>query len=208
MSIGGVILLYYHYGFSFLICTENAIFITSNMIMCVVFSILSISPLIRKYNNSCGLLQSSFVTFYITYFTWSAMSDNPNRECNPQIILFKFSNKTSSTVPISNQQNYLSDPVTLVALLLFVCTLIHSMVATTRNSRAKRFFLSTSIDSTILDEAQLVNSISDNKWLLGSEDQHRQRVYNDERASVSYNYSLFHLFLISAILFNMMNLTK
>ncbi|XP_028316779.1 serine incorporator 1-like [Gouania willdenowi] len=33
-----------------------------------------------------GLLQASLITLYTMYVTWSAMTNNPNRQCNPSLL--------------------------------------------------------------------------------------------------------------------------
>jgi hypothetical protein len=127
------------------------------------------------------------------YYTWSAMSNNPYRECNPS-----FSIKEENS----------SDPIVIIGLIMFVCALFYSVLSSSRNNRAKKLFLPSLIDSGILDDAQLVNSASDNKWIVGSEKENHQTVYDDERGSITYNYSIFHLMLLLATLYAMMTLTK
>jgi serine incorporator 1/3 len=46
-------------------------------------SILSVLPAIQEAQPRSGLLQSSMVTLYTIYLTWSAVANNPDRECNP-----------------------------------------------------------------------------------------------------------------------------
>lgn len=171
------------------------------MILCIILSIISISPCVRAYNSSCGLLQSSFVSLYVMYYTWSAMSNHPSNECNPS---FMNSNNTDKT-----KQRNLSDPIVLIGLFMFICALIYSVITSSRNNRARKLFLSSTVnDSSVLDDAQLVSSASDHKWILGSDEENHQRVYDDERGSVSYNYSMFHIMLLLATLYAMMTLTK
>ena len=210
LTTTGIILFYIYYAPDRSICRLHLFFISFNMCLCLLLSIISILPCVREYNSSCGLLQSSFVSLYVTYYTWSAMSNNPNTLCNPSIrsLIHPTNITTNSSDNLPRQQN-LSDPITIIGLIMFVCALFYSVITNSRNNRAKKLFLSTSsIDSTILDEAQLVNSVSDNKWLLGSDDQNRQRVYDNERGSVTYNYSLFHFMFVLATLYAMMTLTK
>jgi len=133
------------------------------------------------------------------YYTWSAMSNHPYIECNPSFI-----NSASSGLKEQNS----SDPIVIIGIIMFVCALFYSVTTSSRNNRARKLFLPSSIDSGILDDAQLVNSASDNKWIVGSEKENHQRVYDDERGSVTYNYSIFHLMLLLATLYAMMTLTK
>jgi hypothetical protein len=208
LVITGVILFYIYYASDHSNCRLHTFFISFNMCLCLVLSIISILPYVREYNSSCGLLQSSFVSLYVIYYTWSAMSNNPDVRCNPS--LRSLIHPTNSTSPTSTRQQTLADPITIIGLILFACALIYSVITTSRNNRARKLFLSSSssVDSTILDDAQLVNSVSDNKWLLGSDEHNHQRVYDDERGSVTYNYSLFHFMFVLATLYSMMTLTK
>jgi hypothetical protein len=82
-------------------------------------------------------------------------------------------------------------------------------MTSSRNNRAKKLFLSSAFaDSGILDDAQLINSATDDKWMLSSNEENHQKVYDDEYGSVTYNYSLFHLMFLLATLYAMMTLTK
>ena len=210
LTIVGLVLCFVFYAPNLSECRLHTFLISTNAILCLLLSILSILPWVREYNSSCGLLQSSFVSLYVTYYTWSAMINNPNEVCNPNIRLFVRPANASSKLQSHRQEN-LSDPATLVALIVYVCALLYSIVTTSRNNRAKKLFLSSSsfsVDASILDDAQLVNSISDSKWSLGSEEENRQRVYDDERGSVTYSYSLFHFMFMLGSLYAMMALTK
>lgn len=199
-TVTGIVLFYIYYGRDLAKCRLNVILISVNALLCLILSIISILPSIREYNSSCGLLQSSFVSLYITYFTWSAMSSHPNSDCNPNLQMIQINDNKSTT---------LSNPLVLLGLILLLCALLYSIITSSRNSRTKKFFFpSSSADSTILDDAQLVSSVTDNKWLLGSEDHRQQRVYDDERGSVAYNYSFLHLMFSFAALYAMMILTK
>ncbi|CAF4622089.1 unnamed protein product, partial [Rotaria magnacalcarata] len=41
-------------------------------------------PTVQNYHSTSGLLQSSFVTLYVIFLTWSAItSEKPNPVCNP-----------------------------------------------------------------------------------------------------------------------------
>ncbi|CAF3213841.1 unnamed protein product [Rotaria socialis] len=209
LTITGTVLFYVYYVPDRSLCRLHAFFISFNIFLCFVLSIISILPYVRQYNSSCGLLQSSFVSLYVIYYTWSAMSNNPKELCNPSINSVAHPiNPSVTSNPHPTRQQHLLDPITVIGLIIFVCTLFYSIITTSRNNRAKKLFFSSSIDSTILDDAQLVNSVSDHKWMLGSDDHSHQRVYDDERGSVTYNYSLFHFMLVLAVLNVMMTLTN
>jgi hypothetical protein len=40
----------------------------------LIISIVSVLPMVQNYHSTSGLLQSSFVTLYVVFLTWSAMT--------------------------------------------------------------------------------------------------------------------------------------
>lgn len=48
-----------------------------NLILCLLISVLSILPGVQERLPHSGLLQSSLVTLYTIYLTWSAVANNP-----------------------------------------------------------------------------------------------------------------------------------
>jgi serine incorporator 1/3 len=63
----------------------NKFFLSINIILCFGASILSIAPAVQEKQPRSGLLQASVVTLYVTYLTWSALSNQPDRSCNPRL---------------------------------------------------------------------------------------------------------------------------
>lgn len=53
------------------------------MVLCLIVSVLSVLPQVQERISRSGLLQSSVVTLYVVYLTWSALSNNPNTACVP-----------------------------------------------------------------------------------------------------------------------------
>lgn len=78
LAITGIVLLYTYYD-----CALSKFFITFNMVMCLIVSVLSVLPQIQERISRSGLLQSSVVTLYVVYLTWSALSNNSDQECVP-----------------------------------------------------------------------------------------------------------------------------
>jgi len=63
-------------------CQKNVAFVTINLMLCLLFSFLSIHPKVQEGNPRSGLLQSGLITAYATYLVFSAlMSDTET--CNP-----------------------------------------------------------------------------------------------------------------------------
>ncbi|XP_078397354.1 serine incorporator 1-like [Cetorhinus maximus] len=90
-------------------CIENKFVISFNILICVVASLISVHPKIQEFQLCTGL-QSSIITLYIMCLTWSAMTNEPNDECNPNMMSFfertfpstDFDNKTVNTIKASD----------------------------------------------------------------------------------------------------------
>ncbi|NWT75664.1 SERC2 protein, partial [Prunella himalayana] len=78
-SIAAVVLLYVYYtkpeG-----CTEGKAFISINLILCLIVSVVSILPKIQPHS---GLLQASLITLYTIYVTWAALANVPSKPDKP-----------------------------------------------------------------------------------------------------------------------------
>ena len=53
-----------------------------------------ILPIVQENQPNSGLLQASFVSLYIMYLTWSAMSNQPDKNCKPDLSAWFSDNKT------------------------------------------------------------------------------------------------------------------
>lgn len=93
MSFIAVVLMYLLYTQS-TGCLLNKFFISFNMILCAVASVVSILPRVQEFQPRSGLLQSSFMTMYTMYLTWSAMTNEPGKRhcysCYPNSTLYLF----------------------------------------------------------------------------------------------------------------------
>lgn len=66
-------------------CGQNTFFITFNLLLCLIITVLCISPKVQEANPRSGLAQSSMVSAYCTYLIASALMNRDNAECNPII---------------------------------------------------------------------------------------------------------------------------
>ncbi len=83
-SLAAVVCFYIYYTGAYAgECKLHEFFISFNMILCVALSIVSILPQVQEHVPRSGLLQSSCISLYILYLTWSAMSNSPFSECKP-----------------------------------------------------------------------------------------------------------------------------
>ncbi|KAF5025180.1 hypothetical protein F66182_2756 [Fusarium sp. NRRL 66182] len=66
-------------------CSMNQTVITVNLILWLAISVISVNPTVQEFNPKAGLAQAAMVAVYCTYLTMSAVSMEPNSECNPLI---------------------------------------------------------------------------------------------------------------------------
>ncbi|KAM5135382.1 serine incorporator 3 [Mantella aurantiaca] len=191
-------------------CVENKFFISFNMILCFIVSVISILPKVQEHQPRSGLLQSSVITLYTVYLTWSAMSNEPDRTCNPSLMTIL--NKISAPTLTSQNETFPASPTpgpikslqwwdtqSIIGLILFVLCLLYSSIRNSTNSQVNKLTLSAN-DTPMLDDT--VGSGS-----YGEEGEVR-RVVDNEKDGVQYSYSFFHLMLCLASLYIMMTLTN
>lgn len=64
-------------------CTLNRFFISFNLALCIIITILCVHPLVQEHNPRSGLAQSGMVAAYCTYLIVSAVSNHEHESCNP-----------------------------------------------------------------------------------------------------------------------------
>ncbi|KAG1773566.1 serine incorporator/TMS membrane protein [Suillus occidentalis] len=64
-------------------CTLNRFFISLNLALCIIITIMCIHPAIQESNPRSGLAQSGMVAAYCTYLVVSAVSNHAHQSCNP-----------------------------------------------------------------------------------------------------------------------------
>uniref|UniRef100_A0A4W3J549 Serine incorporator 1 n=1 Tax=Callorhinchus milii TaxID=7868 RepID=A0A4W3J549_CALMI len=198
LSLVAVVLFYCYYthpeG-----CTENKVFISLNMLLCIASSIMSILPKIQESQPRSGLLQSSIITLYTMYLTWSAMTNEPDRKCNPSLLGMIGYNNTGTPVPGQVVQWW--DAQGIVGLILFLLCVLYSSIRTSTNSQVNKLTI-TSDESTLIEEttARSEGSLEDGNQAHHAED--------NEKDGVTYSYSFFHFMLFLASLYIMMTLTN
>ncbi|XP_019365378.1 PREDICTED: serine incorporator 3 [Gavialis gangeticus] len=190
-------------------CTENKFFISINLILCIAVSIISILPKVQENQPRSGLLQSSIITLYTMYLTWSAMSNEPDRSCNPSLlnIITQISTSTiappNTTVipatPAPPKSLQWWDAQSILGLFIFVFCLLYSSIRSSSNSQVSKLTLSGS-DSAILEDGVGTSG--------GAGEEVVRRVADNEKEGVQYSYAFFHFMLFLATLYIMMTLTN
>ena len=70
-------------------CPLHQFFVSLNLILCVIVSVISILPKIQEHMPRSGLLQAAAVSLYVMYLTWSAMTnDSDESEKNKKKLAF------------------------------------------------------------------------------------------------------------------------
>ncbi|KAM3878235.1 serine incorporator 1 [Diretmus argenteus] len=200
-------------------CLINKFFISFNMLLCMGASVISVLPKIQESQSRSGLLQSSVITLYTMYLTWSAMTNEPDRECNPSLlsIFQQIAVPTLAPLEMENQtavvilgteepvptSPYLQwwDAQNIVGLAIFVLCILYSSIRSSNTSQVNKLTMA-SKDSAILAESSCSNSD------LLDEENGPRRVEDNERDMVQYSYSFFHFMLFLASLYIMMTLTN
>ncbi|XP_035039226.1 serine incorporator 2 [Hippoglossus stenolepis] len=182
-------------------CTEHKVFISLNFIFCIIVSIVSILPKVQELQPSSGLLQASLISLYTMYITWSAMTNNPNRQCNPSLLsLVQPGSPTPPPGPAMptpaapNVQWW--DAQSIVGLVIFLFCTLYASIRSSNNAQVNKL-MQTEEDQGLTADFEASNG----------EDGVRRAVDNEENG-VTYSYSFFHFSLFLASLYIMMTLTN
>lgn len=178
----------------------NTAFITINLVMSLLVTVLAISRPVQEANAKSGLTQASMVAAYCTYLTASAVV-NRNGKCNP----LQASRGTKTTT------------VVLGALFTFLAIAYSTSRAATQSKalvgRPQPIALEdddevrlVSSQPTRRDEMRYqailaaVNAGSLPASVLDEPEEEPNEERDDERAGTKYNYSWFHvIFAIAAM---------
>ncbi|KAI0255068.1 serine incorporator/TMS membrane protein [Lactifluus subvellereus] len=64
-------------------CTLNRFFISFNLALTIIITIICILPVVQDHNPRSGLAQSGMVAVYCTYLVMSAVGNHTHEMCNP-----------------------------------------------------------------------------------------------------------------------------
>ncbi|XP_029005904.1 serine incorporator 3 isoform X2 [Betta splendens] len=198
-------------------CFINKFFISFNLLLCIVASVISVLPKVQETQPHSGLLQSSVITLYTMFLTWSAMTNEPDQQCNPSLLsIFKQitvptlapleSENVTAVVIIGTEEPVLTSPYlqwwdaqTFVGLAIFILCILYSSIRSSSTSQMNKLTMATR-DTVILEEGSSSPDTSNEST--------GPRVQDNERDMVQYSYSFFHLMLLLASLYIMMTLTN
>lgn len=175
-------------------CGLHKFFISFNLILCFIISVLSIIPKIQEVQPRSGLLQASVITLYTMYLTWSAMSNSPDRQCKPNWTDVISGNTDPSDNATDEKPKF--DAESIVSLIIWFCCVLYFSMRTATNSQASRLGMS---DNVLL---------RDDSSGGGNVESGDAKVWDNEEDGVAYSWSFFHIMFGLATLYVMMTLTN
>ncbi|XP_073849785.1 serine incorporator 5 isoform X5 [Macaca fascicularis] len=185
-------------------CMENKILLGVNGGLCVLISLVAISPCVQNRQPHSGLLQSGVISCYVTYLTFSALSSKP-----AEVVLDEHGKNVTICVPDFGQDLYRDENLVTIlgTSLLIGCILYSCLTSTTRSSSDA---LQGRYAAPELEIARCCFCFSP-----GGEDTEEQqqgkegpRVIYDEKKGTVYIYSYFHFVFFLASLYVMMTVTN
>lgn len=169
-------------------------FFSFNLILCVITSIVSILPVVQEHHPRSGLLQSSVVTLYVVYLTWSGISNSPDEHCNPGFLGIFSGNDTKNRVTF--------DKESIIGLIIwFSCVLYSSLRTASKSSK-----ITMSENVLVQDNGADYTTVDGRNH--DAEGGNEAKVWDNEEEKVAYNWSFFHLMFALATLYVMMTLTN
>lgn len=190
LSITGIVLLFVYFTLPNA-CALHKFFISFNLILCFITSCVSILPSVQENQPRSGLLQSSVVTLYVIYLTWSGVSNSPDDQCNPGMFGIINSND------ISTQNKVAFDKESVIGLIIWFSCVLYSSLRTA--SKASKITMS---DTVLAKDNGAVEGRN------GDVEGNEAKVWDNEEDTIAYNWSFFHLMFALATLYVMMTLTN
>ncbi|XP_071942620.1 serine incorporator 1-like isoform X2 [Antedon mediterranea] len=209
ICITGIVLFYVYYiGDAVHSCSENKFFISFNMALCIGISILAILPKVQEAQPRSGLLQSSVISLYVVYLTWSAMTSSPEKACNPGFPTVNNGTLSGATGSAVKAESWIGFFIWFISIV-FACmrtASTNNVGKLTGNETFSRLERTDSNKKVLLSSDSSANAKESGGNSVDAET--GQTVWDDEEDAVAYSYSFFHLLLFLATLYIMMTLTN
>lgn len=196
-AITAVVLMFVYYTGTYAgMCKLHEFFISFNMLICVALSVISILPAVQEHMPQSGLLQSSMISLYIMFLTWSAVNSSQWAECKPDFSPNDPGNSTLTTLaPTPDTKEHPNfETENIVGLVIWFLCVLYSSITTSNSGSASKL---TGTDRVLLNSND-----------GGSGDVEAGPARDNEQEEVAYSWSLFHLMFALATLYVMMTLTN
>ncbi|KAG5450747.1 Serine incorporator 3 [Clonorchis sinensis] len=192
ISAVGIGLLYHFYAGA-TECAVNKAMLSLNLIFIVGVSVISVLPTVHERLPSSGLLQSSMISCYVVFLTWSSMTNGKDPKCNPTL---SFQPVTNSTVP-DDSVSLRFDWQIAMGLFILILSVLYSSLRSSSHTAVGKLGMAGPDSVALNDTGPLTDS-----------EKGKQVVWDDEEDRVTYVYSVFHFMLLLATLYVMMMLTN
>ncbi|KAF0493899.1 serine incorporator/TMS membrane protein [Gigaspora margarita] len=190
-------------------CRLNQFFITFNLILCVIGTILCVHPTIQIANPRSGLSQASVVVIYCTYLIASAVANEPG-ECNP---LTQSSGTRTTTIVLGALFTFLAIAYSTTRTASQGKALITKSDYHPLNTATAVPLMTNQpngLNPNMRSESVLVASVESGAMPASALDEDDDDDYgnDDERSGVAYSYVFFHLIFAIAAMYVAMLLTN
>uniref|UniRef100_A0A4W3K3L1 Serine incorporator 5 n=1 Tax=Callorhinchus milii TaxID=7868 RepID=A0A4W3K3L1_CALMI len=175
-------------------CMLNKIVLGVNGGLCLIVSILAITPCVQKRKPNSGLLQSGVISCYVMYLTYSALASKP-----AEYIMRDGVNTTICVPQILGKGIQTDDKLVSVlgAIIMYGCVLYACLSSTTRSSSA-----ALGVSRTPIVKPTVSN------YEVDGDEKGTQKVIHNEKQGVVYSYAFFHFVFFLGSLYVMMTLTN
>ncbi|XP_053303967.1 serine incorporator 5 [Spea bombifrons] len=186
-------------------CTLNKILLGVNGGLCLLVTLVAISPCVTKRQPTSDLLQSAVISCYVMYLTFSSLSSKP-----AETMLDETGKNVTICVPsFSKGINQDSRLVSILgALLLFACILYSCLTSTTRSSSDALRGRYTPPETEVARCCFCFVSSGEGGIDDHVERRGGQQVTYDEESSTVYSYCYFHLVFFLGTFYMMMTVTN
>ncbi|KFO73785.1 Serine incorporator 4, partial [Cuculus canorus] len=199
-------------------CHLNKALLAVNGSLCGIMSFISITPCVRLKQPRSGLLQSSIISCYVMYLTFSALSSRP-----PERVFYKGQNLTVCFPGIRQDEMQTEDTTVAIlgAAIMYACVLFAWAASCSRTepssgSRGVWLPCPTRICQCAAPSLQKPSCCfccpekmkGELRGEQAEETDGGQCMVQDERERVVYSYSAFHFVFFLASLYVMMTLTN
>ena len=202
-TIAAIVLMFVYYTGDFTgMCKLHEFFIPFNMLICLALSVTSVLPKVQEHMPQSGLLQSSMISLYVMYLTWSAVNSSKYDQCKPHH--FTNSSDVTTVSPITSStpgpqpdtgDHPRFDTENIVGLVIWFLCVLYSSITTSGSGSASKL---TGTDRVLLK----------NEDGGSGGDVEAGAARDNEEDEVAYSWSLFHVMFALATLYVMMTLTN
>ncbi|CAG07858.1 unnamed protein product, partial [Tetraodon nigroviridis] len=183
-------------------CLYNKMFLGLNGSLCLLVSLLAISPYIQKLQPTSGLLQPGVISVYVMYLTFSAFTSKPK-----EYVLRDGVNTTVCVLSLKSAEGDKKIVTAVGTVILFGCVLYSCLTSTSkRSSAALRVYRNSEPEN---ERARCCFCFGDDADDYDEEKTGSgQNVLYDEREGTIYSYSYFHFVFFLGSLYVMMTVTN